>query len=321
MKPIISIIIPVFNIKEDYLSACIRSVSSQTMEKIEIICVDDCSTNGSAALLQKAAAHDGRIRVITLDRNHGTCYARKIGVESAEGMYVLFLDGDDTLEPNACSVLYKEMCIHNVDILHFGTCVIPESYLDQDRVTRCKKNVLPYYGYLFDSNILDGCFKNSLFRHTLWNKLYRRSVLEEAFCCISDEYLVKAEDLYSFFLIAYYSKSYYGIRNNAFYNYRLGVGITGHSELSLNHLDLYCQNMCSWLSLKRFIESCNDLPPYYRKEFILQLRTDLIHDCISKYFVYLPKQLQNEGLPILRKYWTQKEIDDEFARLSLPLAG
>lgn len=97
MKPVISIVIPVYNIRSDYLTACIRSVTSQTLQDIEIICVDDCSTNNSLSLLREAARRDRRIRVIALDRNHGTCYARKVGVEAARGKYLLFLDADDTL--------------------------------------------------------------------------------------------------------------------------------------------------------------------------------------------------------------------------------
>ena len=93
----ISIVIPVFDIKEEYLTSCICNVTSQTMQDIEIICVDDCSTNNSLSLLREAARRDRRIRVIALDRNHGTCYARKVGVEAARGKYLLFLDADDTL--------------------------------------------------------------------------------------------------------------------------------------------------------------------------------------------------------------------------------
>lgn len=315
----ISIVIPVFDIKEEYLTSCIRNVTSQTMQDIEIICVDDCSTNNSLSLLREAARRDRRIRVIALDRNRGTCYARKVGVEAARGKYLLFLDADDTLEPDACSILYRQMVIHNVDILQFGARIIAESYLEPERILRSEKNLLPYNGYLYGQDVLNGCFRNNLYRFTVWNKMYRTAVVKKAFRCLSDDYLVKAEDAYTYFVIACHAKSYCGISNCRLYNYHFGCGITGRTELSLRHLDLYCQNMCSWGALNNFVQSRN--LSYYKNVFLPRFRMDLLMDCLTKYFVYLPEQMQEEGMEILRSYWREDELNKGFARIALPMAG
>lgn len=319
MKPVISIVIPVYNIRSEYLTACIRSVTSQTLQDIEIICVDDCSTNDSLHLLRETARRDRRIRVIALDHNHGTCYARKTGVEAARGKYLLFLDADDTLEPDACSILYKQMMIHDVDILQFETKIIAESYLEPERIMRSNRNLQPYHGYLYGQDVLNGCFRSKLYRFTVWNKMYRTTVVKKSFCCLSEDYLVKGEDAYTFFVIAYHAKSYYGLSNCELYTYRFGVGITGRTELSLRHLDLYCQNMCALNALNDFVRSRN--LPYYDNVFLPRFRTDLLMDCLTKYFIYLPDQMQKEGMEILRRYWQEDELGRGFARIALPMAG
>ena len=319
MKPVISIVIPVYNIRSDYLTACIRSATSQTLQDIEIICVDDCSTNNSLSLLREAARRDRRIRVIALDHNRGTCYARKAGVEAARGKYLLFLDADDTLEPDACSILYKQMMIHNVDILQFETRIIAESYLEPERILRSARNLQPYHGYLYGQDVLNGCFRNTLYRFTVWNKMYRTAMVKKAFRCLSADYLVKAEDAYTYFVIACHAKSYYGLSNCRLYNYHFGCGITGRTELSLRHLDLYCQNMCSWDALNGFVRSRN--LAYYKNVFLPRFRMDLLMDCLKKYFVYLPQYMQEEGMNILRSYWREDELNKGFARIALPMAG
>ena len=308
----VSIVIPVYNIQKHLLTACLQSTVSQTLEGIEIICVNDHSSNDSLSLLREFARTDSRIRIISLERNRGTCFARKTGVQAAKGKYLLFLDADDTLELNACSVLYEQMELHGVDILQFNTNIIAESYLEPERIRRSKRNLQPYPGYLYGKDVLDGCFKNNLYRFTLWNKIYRTTVVKKAFRYLSDEYLIKAEDAYTYFLIARYARSYYGLRESKFYNYHFGVGITGRTELSLHRLNQYCQNMCAWTALKGFIHTQN--LPYYKNIFLPRFRADLLSDVLTKYFRFLPAQMQADGMEILLKYWNYAELEDGFAR-------
>lgn len=308
----VSIVIPVYNIQNHLLHSCLQSAVSQTLDKIEIICVDDHSSNNSLSLLREFARNDRRIRIISLEKNMGTCFARKAGVQTAKGKYLLFLDADDTLEVNACSVLYDQMELNGVDVLQFGTSIIAEKYLEPERIRRSNKNLQPYPGYLYGKDILDGCFKNKLYRFTLWNKIYRTTVVKKAFRHLSEEYLIKAEDAYTYFLIASYARSYYGLRDCKLYNYHFGVGITGRTELSLHRLDQYCQNMCAWDALKNFIHT-QDLP-YYKSIFLPRFRADLLSDVLVKYYRFLPTQMQEDGMKILLKYWDYEELEDGFNR-------
>jgi len=102
-----SIIIPVYNV-EVYLRCCLDSVSSQTCSDWETICVNDGSTDGSASLLEEYAAKDPRFKVVT-QPNRGLSSARNTGLTQAQGNYVLFLDSDDWLEPNALQTMAQNL--------------------------------------------------------------------------------------------------------------------------------------------------------------------------------------------------------------------
>lgn len=111
-----SIIIPVYNV-EDYLDACLESVVNQSFSDWEAICVDDGSTDGSSAILERYINKEKRIRVLK-QANGGLSAARNAGMAAAKGDYVLFLDSDDWLENNALEVLNGEL--NGEDLLCFS---------------------------------------------------------------------------------------------------------------------------------------------------------------------------------------------------------
>ena len=123
MQPKISIIVPVYNV-EAYLPACLSSCINQTMEEIEIICVNDGSTDNSKRVLRKFARNDRRIKVIH-KKNGGLSSARNAGLDYFRGEVVMFLDSDDYLAPNACERVWTEMQKQPTDILIFGTQIFP----------------------------------------------------------------------------------------------------------------------------------------------------------------------------------------------------
>ncbi|MFI9646161.1 CDP-glycerol glycerophosphotransferase family protein [Streptomyces sp. NPDC052040] len=102
--PRLSLVVPAYKV-QGYLSECLESVLGQDYADFEIVAVDDCSPDGSGAILDEYAAHDDRIHVIHLTENVGLGRARNIALEKARGDYVLFLDSDDTLSPGALSAI------------------------------------------------------------------------------------------------------------------------------------------------------------------------------------------------------------------------
>lgn len=98
--PKVSILVAVYN-AEVFLSECLDSLLGQTLQDIQIICIDDCSTDGSLKLLQAYAARDARIEVIPLPENGGHAHARNEGLKHAKGEYICMLDADDWFSPDA----------------------------------------------------------------------------------------------------------------------------------------------------------------------------------------------------------------------------
>lgn len=109
-QPKISIIVPVYN-TEAYLPACVESLLRQTHADLELIFVDDGSTDGSGALLDVYAEKDPRVRVIR-QNNGGVSAARNVGIEKATGAYIGFVDSDDTVEPNYVETLLGAFAAH-----------------------------------------------------------------------------------------------------------------------------------------------------------------------------------------------------------------
>ena len=111
-----SIIIPVYNV-DKYIQVCLDSVLGQTYSDWEAICVNDGSTDGSAAILEENAVRDSRIKVLT-QSNAGTATARNTGIRAAQGDYIIFLDSDDWLKPDSLQILSNRL--RGEDILCFS---------------------------------------------------------------------------------------------------------------------------------------------------------------------------------------------------------
>ncbi len=114
----VSVIIPVYNV-EKYLKECLDSVVNQTLKDIEIICVNDGSTDNSLQILEEYAIKDDRITVINQD-NKGVGAARNIGLKLARGEYINFLDSDDYLDLQCYEKLYQKITEYNADLCQFG---------------------------------------------------------------------------------------------------------------------------------------------------------------------------------------------------------
>lgn len=116
--PKISIIVPVYNV-EKYLPKALQSLVLQTFHDIEIICINDGSTDNSLSVLNSFACSDSRVKVISQE-NSGVSAARNRGIMEATGEYLMFLDSDDYYTKNACEIVYEKISETNADIGVFG---------------------------------------------------------------------------------------------------------------------------------------------------------------------------------------------------------
>ena len=126
MPPLISIIIPVYNV-EKYLDKCINSVLMQTYKNIEILLINDGSTDSSGQICESYAKKDSRIKVIHKE-NGGLSDARNVGIEHSTGSYIMFVDSDDYIDCNMASVLYNLLNSTNSDMAICNCTKVDEEY-------------------------------------------------------------------------------------------------------------------------------------------------------------------------------------------------
>ena len=222
----VSVLIPVYNTVKT-LDRCLASVTGQSLEDIEIICVDDGSDAATKEALQKCAAKDKRIRVLTHERNMGLLYARKTAIEAARGDYCMILDSDDEFLPQACEKAYKAITSKRVDILHFGTELRLESDVPPYRRKEVLQSLRSYCGRLQGDDVFRKCFdfNKRWYGWNVWNKIYRTSILRKAAVFIPPVRCVMAEDFALFFMAAYFAKTFHGIREPLI-RYYFGEGVS-----------------------------------------------------------------------------------------------
>lgn len=165
----ISVIIPVYNV-EPFLTACLDSVLAQTHRDLEVILINDGSTDASGGICDRYAAEDHRIRVIHQE-NGGVSKARNRGLELATGELISFIDSDDTLEPEMYELLVRCMEEYHADISH---CGYKHLVRDEIRLVHDTRQIRPQTREEALSCFVSGV----LFGGGLWNKLFRRNLLE-----------------------------------------------------------------------------------------------------------------------------------------------
>ena len=129
--PDVSVIISVYNL-EQYISECVESICNQSLKNIEIICIDDGSTDNSLNILEEIAKSDSRISVLT-QKNSGLSAVRNEGLKIARGRYIHFMDGDDCLEPGAMEDLVQIMDWNSLDMAFFEGTTVFEDHSMQEK--------------------------------------------------------------------------------------------------------------------------------------------------------------------------------------------
>ena len=210
MNPDISIIMPLYNAKK-YLKLAIDSILNQTHRNIEVVVVDDCSTDGSLELCRELYGHDERVRILQQPQNMGPGEARNTGIRNARGKYIAFADSDDEILPDTLGKLFDLAEKYNADVVHSTHSIF--TIPDENGVMSLEmlpsgaddENTL-IVPVLMDQNapkeitLLDGDrsqrFENWLkhnYNWVLWTKLFCRSFLESH--AISFGKMKMAEDM------------------------------------------------------------------------------------------------------------------------------
>lgn len=194
--PLISVIIPIYN-AEKYLKKCLDTVLSQTYTNIEVILVNDGSSDGSGAIIDSYACQDGRIRVIHLPENKGVSHARNRGIDILKGEYTIFVDADDYVEPDFLEKLYgnlkenqADISICGVDFVGFGEYVTSRKagsacVVSADQAIFCMLNLYPFGQEMCNKLFISSQIKNHYFSEKIYSGedlLFIYQILKHAKC-------------------------------------------------------------------------------------------------------------------------------------------
>ncbi|WP_165054775.1 MULTISPECIES: glycosyltransferase family 2 protein [unclassified Adlercreutzia] len=232
--PKLSFVVPAYNI-DRYLDECLESLCGQTYSNLEIICVDDGSSDNSLDVLRKWEQRDSRVKVIS-QTNKGVSRARNEGMRQATGDYIGFVDGDDYLDLDAAEKMVEKILAHEADIVVYGGRAFPETqwvtevFGPRDVVREGDGRFM-----IFEER---GCIPSAS------NKVYRRSLLEQNDLEFNES-LILGEDTSLQFLIFPLAQRVV-FMSNRFYHYRFnreGSAVTEEFKNKLpqllKHIDVF----------------------------------------------------------------------------------
>lgn len=306
-EPLVSIIVPIFNV-EEYVSECVESIIKQSYRNVQIILVDDGSTDKSGEICEKYALQDIRIEVIH-QKNMGLVSARKSGLQKAIGKYIGFVDGDDYIKPNMYGELIKEIERHDADFVHSGIIRNGEKIIDykgevikfknrSEREDFVKRMVLypPYY-----------------VSPSIWSKLFKAEFIKKCYnkVPINCQY---GEDLFNLCICIENCKKFV-LLEEAYYCYRYREeSITNKLDLnSFIHIFQYYVNICNAVAgyecfdeLEKFLaEDVRNRIQYRLKAYANQSFQ------MTQYYCGEPEKLQGKKIVIYgmgavgKDYYTQ----------------
>lgn len=204
--PKVSIILPVYNVAE-FLPACLDSLLDQTLDQLEIVAVNDGSTDTSAAILQAyQEKYPSKLFVYTTT-NHGVSHARNYGFSKSHGEYVWFVDSDDFIQPSACEQLYTKAVQDDNDLVLF-------SYYNID-MSSGKKTPFPMRHHNQNFSFSEKPYEMSILSPYPWIKLIQRELFEG----LAFPEGIRFEDLPVAYLLAAKARNV-GIIDECLYNYR-----------------------------------------------------------------------------------------------------
>ncbi len=318
----ISVIVPVHNVSK-YIESCINSISAQSLKNIEIICINDFSTDDSLEKLKNLTQTDNRISVYTFTKNEGVANARNWGIELAKGKYVSFVDSDDNIDQDFLSTLYETAQKNNADVVKGAVQIIHQN--GEKETSKMNENI-----ELYLKNNLNTAL---VWQHEFWSAIYKKSFLAKNKICFP--LLTNGEDII-FILRTLLNKPSIAIENKALYLYLIrndSASFTTNFSKFLNLIKFYEEQFDILkkmsLSAKEYQEFCqkniiSNIINYFwnlvrnstlseEEISILRQRINLIFDkigCLEK-LVYSHTNFYIENYNVLREIFSDaKKISD-----------
>lgn len=213
--PKISVIIPVYNV-EKYIRQALDSVVNQTLQDIEIICINDCTPDNSFEIVKEYVSKDSRFVLLEQETNQGQGVARNRALDIATGEYIMFLDPDDWFELDACEKAYNQISKNKNEIVFFNL------YIQKEKKWGYKSSIskrINDFGLVLDNQHLKLADLDMIQLPAAWTwcQIYSRNFLNKNNIRYSNERFL--EDLH-FFIKAWINSKDVSILNEPLYNYR-----------------------------------------------------------------------------------------------------
>jgi Glycosyltransferases involved in cell wall biogenesis len=231
--PHVSVIIPVYNVGK-YIEECLDSVLSQSLDYIEVLCIDDKSTDNSHEILKKYSASNARIVVIENDTHKGVSVSRNIGLTKATGKYIYFVDADDLLKENALLELYQVAEADGLDGVLFDADIFFEAEELKEDMYYVEKRYHVYKGIYEGAQLFAEQMNQNELDPCVWRQFWRREFLEVNNLTFYQN-IIHEDRLFSFLtlLSAQKVKSI----NKSYYIYRKRVNSITTNQLSMDNVE------------------------------------------------------------------------------------
>ena len=217
MSNLVSIIVPVYNV-EKYIEKCLQSLLEQTYQAIEIILIDDGSTDKSGKICDNCANVDDRIRVIH-QKNKGVSTARNVGIQYASGSYIVFVDPDDWVTSSFIQTLYNLLIDNDAELAIIGVLshyeTLSEEIVDFVDIAKPKELKL-----MTSEQTLDNILDEDMFLGYLWNKMFKRELIIDNKIKFSEDVKIWEDLLFCCQYILQINKSVYRDEKLYVYNIR-----------------------------------------------------------------------------------------------------
>lgn len=295
----LSVIIPVYNVQK-YLPQCLDSILNQTFKDIEVICIDDGSTDDSLAILNDYALRDSRLKILT-QSNSGPANARNLGIKVATSDVITFLDSDDWIaSENAFEEIYNKFIENDVDLLVF------DHYEYNNKKNALKHNnqrrfVFKYNKKDYERKLSFEDFRKYIFRFSPfpWNKFYKRQFLIENEIFFPMDLVAGEDSAFAMYAIMY-SQSIY-ITDKKYIVYRTDLETSLTNAKIHTHLDYpikVCEAMYDFLNNRGLYEE-------YRTEHLLSVTRRLLGHYLNQTIV---GEERNSYIEIVKNHYKQIKV-------------
>lgn len=294
----VSVIMSLFNV-EKYMNTAIDSVLNQTLQDIELICINDGSVDNSLQIAQDYAKKDSRVTVLTYEDTKGQAYARNRGMDIAKGKYIGYVDGDDWVEPDMFEKLYNDAEKNGCEISFCGAALYDELVQKYD-----------YKNVYYNLDLIPTSFDNRVFHHSetkslltgcinvaLWNKIYRTDFMNK-YNIRFPEYFIY-EDM-PFFYDAWFKADKISMIRDCCYYYRINRSGSTMAKVGSKVLDRVEMVALTYEMFKEL--------PYY-EEIKTQVNAWIIDDLFHRYTLVEAKY-KKEFFFLMKKLFKNLDLEN-----------